>query len=271
MRLLPLCLALLALPAFAEGPPNLSPPNLSPATGRPGTVARLIEAHRLYHLGQSAHDPLLILAAARLMQGVTLREVTRTIAEPLPKDQDPDKTAKAKTDAAQARSPGDVPSPPPDARVVPDPAQSAPLPGALDPKAMMAEARDMLTPKDLLGDVIARAEAETPPPGPVAMVTSLVQGPAGTTTFGVPLAGDSYGEIGLLQLSANSTEAAVSDPATVGHLTLTVTDAAGNLVCRDASATSTALCGIVPKETGTFRVTITNDGTAPAAYLLITN
>ena len=56
---LPLFLALFALPALAEGTPNLSP-----ATGQPGAVARLIEAHRLFQLGQSAHDPLLVFAAA---------------------------------------------------------------------------------------------------------------------------------------------------------------------------------------------------------------
>ncbi len=259
---LTLCLVLFALPAFAE-----TTPNVSPATGRPGTVARLIEAHQLYLLGQSAHDPLLIFAAARLMQGITLRDVARTVAGPLPKATRPDpvKNPKDKTKAAKDPLPGQPSDPKPLAgpEVVPDPAQAAPLPGALNPGAMMAEAGAMVPDKDLLGDLIAEAQTETPPPGPVAMVTSLIQSAGGNTTFSLPLAGKSYGEIGLLRLSA--------DLSTAGHLTLTVSDQAGNPVCVDASASASALCGIVPKETGSFRVTVTNDGTTPAAYLLITN
>jgi hypothetical protein len=263
---LPLFLALLALPAFAEGAPDLGP-----MIGRPGSVARLIEAHRLYQLGQSAHDPVLVFAAARLMQEVTLREVTRTLAEPLPTPPEPekkpkDKKDKSNVDPAKDGEPLAAPAATA-ATVVPDPAQSAALPGALTPAAMMAEARNMVPDKDLLRDVIANAETETPPPGPVAQVTSLIQSAGGNTTFSMPLAGGSYGEIGLLRLSPDLTP----DHASAGHLSMLVTDAAGNPVCVDASASASALCGIVPKETGTFRITVTNDGTAPAAYLLITN
>ena len=264
---LPMLLALFALPAFAEGTPNLSP-----ATGRPGAAARLIEAHRLYQLGQSAHDPLLVFAAARLMQGLTLRQVTRTSAEPLPQPAAPEPAPKPKDKKAKAAKdpdpqPEPEPQPEPQPKVVPDPAQAAPLPGALDPTAMMAEARALVPDKDLLAEVIADAEAEFPPPGQVVLVSPLVQSAGGNTTFALPLAGGSYGEIGLLRLSADLTP----DLSTTGHLTLTVSDATGNPVCVDASASASALCGIVPAQSGTFRITVTNDGTAPAAYLLISN
>ena len=206
------------------------------------------------------------------MQGVTLREVTRTIAEPLPEAApDPAKTPKDKKDKPKADAVTTADAPvlpaPPLATVVPDPAASAPLPGTLNPNALMAVARSLLTGKDPLADVIADAEVETPPPGQAALVTSLVQSAGGNTTFALPLAGESYGEIGLLRLSPDLSP----DLSTAGHLTLMVTDAAGNPVCMDASASASALCAIVPRETGIFRVTVTNDGTSPAAYLLITN
>lgn len=252
---LPVLLTLLALPALAD---DLPPPNTSPLHGTDGTVARLIEAHRLASLGQTAHDPVLLFAAARLMQGVTLREVTRQTAEPAaPPEAKPDKTKKPKKDAAVAPAP-DVPA----ITVVPDPAQSAPLPGSLNPQALMEAARAMLPSGDLMRDVIADAEGEIPPPGPVAEVTSLTQTAGGNTTFSLPLAGQSYAEIGLLRLDPDLGQ---------GHLTLKVTDAAGNLICQDTSASSFALCGIIPRESGAFLVTVTNDGGETAPYLLITN
>jgi hypothetical protein len=124
--------------------------------------------------------------------------------------------------------------------------------------ALLDAARDMAPEGDILRDVIADARADTPPPGPVAEVTSLRQSPGGATTFALPMAGQSYGEVGLLRLSG-------------GPVTLRVTDAAGNPVCQDASAGPSALCGFVPRESDRFLVTITNDGSIPADYLLITN
>ena len=259
---LPLVLALLALPAAAQE----NPPNVSPEQGADGSVARLIEAHRLADLGLEMRDAVLVFAAARLMQGVTLREVTRTQASPIEvtvaRGPKPDEKKKKKDKMADAAKPVVQPAAQTVALdapvVVPDPAQSAPLPGALAVHDLMETARTLLPEGDLLRDVIANAETEVPPPGPVAEVTSLLQAPGGETTFALPLAGQSYAEIGLLRLGA-------------GHLTLRVTDAAGNPVCRDTSAGPSALCGVVPRESDHFLITITNDGADQAPYLLITN
>lgn len=246
MRRAIFALALVPLPAWAEDTPNIAPLH-----GQDGAVARLLEAHRLQALGKDMRDPVLLMAAARLMQGVTLREVTRTEAgpaEPKP-DAKKKKTKEAPTTSASA---------PVTATVVPDPARQAPLPGTLDAKALMEAARAMAPEGAILRDAIADAESETPPPGPVAEVTSMIQDAGGATTFALPLAGNSYAEIGLLRLGE-------------GHLVLKVTDAAGNPVCLDASAGPTALCGVVPRESGGFLVTITNDGGVSAPYLLVTN
>lgn len=240
-----LALALLAPALRAE---DLPPPNIAPIHGRDGAVARLIEAQRLALLGQSVRDPVLLLAAARLMQGVTLREVTRARSDPVAEPAEKSATKKTRQPAAEAAA---IP-------VVPDPAQAAPLTGALDPAALMQAARALLPQGSLLRDAIADLAAEVPPPGPVAEVTSLLQAPQGATTFALPLAGQSYAEIGLLRLGP-------------GHLTLRVTDTAGHPVCQDASAGPSVLCGVVPRESARFLVTISNDGAEPAPYLLITN
>lgn len=246
-----LAVALLALPARAD---ELPQPNIAPLHGVEGAAARLIAAHGLYALGQSARDPVLVFAAARLMQGVTLREVSRTPALPMAEPKPEEKPRKKK---AKAPAP-DAPLPEPAATTVPDPAQSAPLPGALDPHALMEEARALLPEGELLRDVIADAESEIPPPGPVADVTALSQSAGGATTFALALSGDTYSEIGLLRLGA-------------GHLTLRVTDAAGNTICQDGAAGPAVLCGLVPRQSDHFLVTIANDGPETAPYLLITN
>ncbi len=245
----------LAQAAMAQ---DLPPANIAAMHGQDGSVARLIEAHRLADLGQTARDPVLLIAAARLMQGVTLREVPRTVAapvtEPVSDPKPAEKPAKKKPKAASPDTTPDVAA----IQVVPDPAQQAPLTGLLDPAALMEAARAMLPADSVLRDAVADLAAEIPPPGPVAQVTSLVQQPGGGTTYALALAGQSYAEIGLLRMGA-------------GHLTLRVTDATGHPVCQDASAGPSVLCGLVPRQSDHFLVTVTNDGQQAAPYLLISN
>lgn len=268
MRPLPLAAALsLTLAALTAGAEDLPPPNLAPlphdGPAPEGATARLLAAHQLQAMGMAQKDPVLLLAAAHLMAGVTLREVTRATADPVaapvaePKPAEKGKKKKAKADPVAE-------TPPPEAapqlvpQVVPDPATAAPLPGTLAIPQLLDAARDMLPEGDILRDVIADARSDTPPPGPVAEVTALQQGAGGATTFALPMAGQSYGEIGLLRLSG-------------GAATLRVTDALGNPVCEDKSASPSALCGFVPRQSDRFLVTIRNDGAAPVDYLLITN
>jgi hypothetical protein len=54
-------------------------------------------------------------------------------------------------------------------------------------------------------------------------------------------------------------------------LDLRVTDAAGNLICADLSASDRVLCDFVPAGNGFFTVTVTNPGAAVNSYRLITN
>lgn len=253
MRPFARCLIACALALAAlVGRADEVPPNIAPLQGQDGAVARLIEAHRLADLGTAMRDPVLVLAAARLMQGVTLREVPRKTA---PAVAEPAEKAAAKAGKKKAK---DAPTAVTAIAVVPDPAQQAPLPGALDAAALMEQARAMLPQGSLLRDAIAGLAAEVPPPGPVVQVTSLVQAPGGATTFALALAGQSYAEIGLMRLGP-------------GHLTLRVRDAAGHPVCLDASAGPSVLCGLVPRQSDRFLVTIANDGADAAPYLLLSN
>lgn len=261
MRPLPLAAILTACLALTAQADDLPPPNLAPlpqsAPATEGATARLIEAHRLQAMGLALKDPVLLLAAARLMASVTLREVTRATAEPVAEPKPPEKPAdKSKKKKAKADP---APVPPAEApQVVPDPATAAPLPGTLAIPALLDQARDLAPEGDILRDVIADARSDLAPPAPVAEVTALRQAPNGATTFALPMAGQSYGEIGLLRLFG-------------GPVTLKVTDAAGNPVCQDQSAGPSALCGFVPRESDRFLVTIANDGSTAADYLLITN
>lgn len=68
---LTLALLLMASPLGAET--NLDPT----APAEPGAVALYLQAQSLHHLGQAAKDPLLVLTAAHILQGLTLTETAR--------------------------------------------------------------------------------------------------------------------------------------------------------------------------------------------------
>ena len=140
-----LALLILALPAQADDLAS----NLARVHGSDGMVARLIEAHRLADLGQAAHDPVLLFAAAGLIQGVTLRQVARRLADPVAApapEPKPDKTKKPQKTAPSKEPAADVPA----ITVVADPARSTALPGSLDPQALKEAARVMLPDGDIL-------------------------------------------------------------------------------------------------------------------------
>ena len=68
-RLIAILIALaLAAPARADDPPVLDPS----VAARPGAVALYLQARRLADLGEAGKDPLLVLAAARILHGLEL-------------------------------------------------------------------------------------------------------------------------------------------------------------------------------------------------------
>ena len=61
------------------------------------------------------------------------------------------------------------------------------------------------------------------------------------------------------------------ESATGADLNLTVLDAAGRVVCTDTDRSHVAYCGWTPASDGEFTLVITNAGSEPADYALLTN
>lgn len=209
--LLPLILAV--APALAETPE--------------GPAARLIEAHRLASLGEVARDPVLLFAAARLMQGLQLTE-TRL---------------EAATSATPPTDGSTDPSPDPAARV-PDTTKAPPLPGQLSAAALFDAARALAPEDSALREAITLAAAEIPPPP--ALLHISPQSQEGSESFALPLPGGSPVQIGLLRLK--------------GALSYSLTAPNGTVLCQDASTSAASLCTVTLPESQTL--TLTTEGTA---------
>lgn len=159
-------------PASADTPPAETPAPETPAPE--GPAARWVAAHRLVDLGTRARDPVLVFAAARLIQGLHLAETQRQPTDVNP-ELPPNPTAK-----------------------VPDPAAQAPLPGALDAAALFETARQMAPEGSALREAIALAAAEVP----AAPAFLQVSAQTGAQSLTLTLAGGDPVQIGLIRLGA---------------------------------------------------------------------
>ncbi len=127
-----------------------------------------------------------------------------------------------------------------------------------DSNSMMATARTLAAGDDMLPDLIERIGREIPPQAKSLRVT-LSQLDAGVTDiWTLPFYGSSYAELAILGSGQ-------------GNLDLLVQDANGNRICQDNGSADRATCGFTPKDNGDFTVIVTNSGSAPDAYQLVTN
>lgn len=211
-----IALLLLAAPALAET--------------SEGAAARLIEAHRLAALGQEARDPVLVLAAARLMQGLQL---TMTRLEPA----DP-------TDSAATPPPGPADLALGAAARVPDPTQAAPLPGALDVALLFETARQMAPPESALREAIALAASEIP--APPALLRLSRQSATGPQSHRLDLPGGDPVQIGVLRLS--------------GDLSWQLSTEDGTILCQDGSTSAGSLCTVTLAEAQALTLSTTGSG-----------
>ncbi|MEO6298043.1 MAG: hypothetical protein ABIV25_13310, partial [Paracoccaceae bacterium] len=126
-----------------------------------------------------------------------------------------------------------------------------------DAPAMLTTARALATGDDLLPDLIESIASEVPPQPKSLRATPSQLAPGLTDTWTLPFYGGTYGELAIIG-------------AGQGNLDLSVTDDKGNRICEDNGSADTATCGFTPKDNGDFTVIITNSGTTPDAYLLVT-
>lgn len=175
-RRLALLLALLAPPAWAEGP------NLSAAPqGEPGSAAQLVLAQRLHDHALRDGDVLALIAAIRLARGVTLRPAPGWAMAPAP----------------------DIP---PDA---PQGAPAAPDPGG---EAALTIARNLAIDDPDLADLVYDLDAQLPRAAPHTAVESRADlGPGQAHDWRLPLFGEVTAEIALIGDGDTALNLAVRD------------------------------------------------------------
>lgn len=189
-----------------------------------GPAARLVEAHRLAALGERLRDPVLVFAAARLMQGLALVETRVQPAKGGPADY-PDSADRPAQGSADPTSGA--------AARVPDPSKMAPLPGQLNQALLFQSARQMAPEGSPLREAIALAAAEVSP-APAALQVAA-QDQNGAQDYALTLPGGDPVQIGLLRLE--------------GSLSFTLTDPEGKVLCQDASTSAASLCTVTLPET----------------------
>lgn len=208
----------LILALMLAAPPALAQTALDPATpAKPGAVALYLQAHALVALGQQAQDPLTVLAAARLLRGLTLTETPRT----------------------------------------PDPVTEPTPLTPLDPATVLDMARNL----DAGGnypDLIETVATEITPQPLSLRATAATLPPGAAQTWTLPFYGGTYAELAILG-------------AGTGNLDLAVADSTGAPICLDNGSGDTAFCGFALRDNGTVTVTVTNPGTTPASYTLLTD
>lgn len=207
----------LALPALAEGGPNIAPAPDQPAPDQPGAVRALSLARQLYALGLAREDPVILLTAIKLAHSADLRAATGW-------QKSGDGTA-----PLDAAAPTGLPR---------DPAS----PAALALAMIMAEGDPALA--DLAADIEAGLARGPAALGHVSMAGSALPASA-TDSWRIPFFGQSRAELAVLGDGSGNLDLRVTDetgavacletgpedqaycaftPAWNGYFTITVTN-----------------------------------------------
>ena len=215
MRLL---LALVLTATLGLGAPALAEDALDPTLpARPGSVALYLTAQRLAALGQSAKDPLMVLAAARILHGLRLSDTAR-LPDPPP---------------ANAAALTDLPGP-----------DLLGIARRLDAGQNYSDLTDMLS-------------REVPPHPKALRATASTLGPGQSEVWTLPFFGGTYGELAILGDGKS-------------NLDMVAIGAGDTQICVDNGSADVAFCGFTLVENGMVMVTVSNTGTAPDSYLLLT-
>ena len=183
MRRLALLIVMFATPALAEDAPVLE----QDVIAAPGAVALYLQGLGLAELGQRHKDPLLVLAAARLMHGLSLRDTPRR----------PDGADEAASDPALAPALAAV------RMTVPDAVALLTVARGLDVGDNYADLTDMLAREVPPQPHVLRASASTLAPGASETWTLPFYG---GTHAELAVVGDGSSNLDLLVLSADQTQ-----------------------------------------------------------------
>ncbi|MBC7738279.1 MAG: hypothetical protein H7245_13925 [Candidatus Saccharibacteria bacterium] len=212
MRLI-LALLMLTTGAHAQDATPLD----STVRAEPGAVALYLQAVDLYALGQRARDPLMVVTAARAIEGLTLTDVAR----------------------------------------LPDPAPAAqPAVTPLDAATLLATARTLDAGANY-ADLIEQVAREPTPKPKALSATGSTLPPGKAETWTLSFYGGTYAELAILGDGRS-------------NLDLTVSDAAGRVICADHGSADRAICGFALRDNGAVKVTVTNAGDGPGTYMLLT-
>lgn len=227
--------AALALPVLGLSARAEAPaPNLlSQGKGTPGGARIFAMAQDLYQVGLANKDALTVLTAARLTSSVALQD-------------GPDLRVERQAEGGAVA--------PPDSGE-----ESEPHAGPVNANAMLAAARSLAGEDDLILSLIEDAEVEGARGRVGGAIQRLSRLPGGLTdVWEVPF----YG-------SAQSEVAIIGDGDS--NLDVLISDANGNTICVDVSASDKMMCDFVPAENGYFYVSVQNKGDAKNSYYLLTN
>ena len=197
----------------------------------PGPVRQLYLAQDLYTLGLAREDATLLLTAIQLARSTPLRPATGWTRD-----------GETPSDPAPEPAPTGLPQ---------DPASDAALALAL----MMAEGDPTLA--DLAADIESELNRGRLGEGQISSATSRLA-PGASEDWRIAFNGSLPAEIAM-----------IGDGT--GNLDMSVADEDGTVICREDGPKDRAFCGFVPLVNGFFIVTVTNRGTAPNLYRMLSN
>ena len=238
-----LALLLLTTPALAQDATLLD----RAVRADPGAVALYLQAVDLYALGQQAKDPLMVVTAARLIRGLTLTDVA-LLPDPAPPSQ-PAPTQPTSTQPAPTQPAPTQPTPS-------QPTLTPPTLTRLNAAAMLVTAGNLDAGANY-ADLIEQVARERTPRAKALSVTASILPPGKAETWTVGFYGGTHAELAILGDGRS-------------NLDLTVRDAAGGVICADLGSADRAMCGFALRDNGEVQVTVTNAGTEPAVYMLLT-
>jgi hypothetical protein len=140
----------------------------------------------------------------------------------------------------------------------PDPAPETPAPLTVPDPAQMLDTARTLDAGQNYTDLIDSIARQSGPTAKALRATAATLDPAQTHIWTLTFFGAAYAE---LAIAGHGN----------GNLDLLVSDDKGTIICQDNGSGDSAHCGFTPAANGTFTVTVTNAGTTPDGYILLTN